>query len=280
VFPYVCVRYSTALAASARASLMGGKGLPLAVLHRAEEIEGRGPAPTHVLSRASVMTGQWLKHVDDFDGSRSRLLEARRAAIEEGDESSLPNVLMHLALCELWAGRWADAASHSQESVERAEQIGQGTAWVAAVRSLVDAHGGRVERAGVTADARWCGARAGANVGKHPIPFPRWRRSVAGVSGYNERRSYLVECYWPGVSEDKLAAATERTRTAASELRLDGHELRFLGSILVLADETVFCLFDGLEADVRAVSEQAGVPFERVLESLRIDGNQPQEEEQ
>jgi hypothetical protein len=44
----------------------------------------------------------------------------------------------------------------------------------------------------------------------------------------------------------------------------------------VPADETVFCLFDGDEADVRAVSEQAGIPFARVLESLRVDGNRPQ----
>jgi hypothetical protein len=43
-------------------------------------------------------------------------------------------------------------------------------------------------------------------------------------------------------------------------------------------DETVFCLFEGAEEDVRSVSEQAGVPFERVLASLRIDGK-PQEEE-
>ena len=49
------------------------------------------------------------------------------------------------------------------------------------------------------------------------------------------------------------------------------------GSILVPADETVFCLFDGVEADVRAVSEEAGMPFERVLESLRIDGRQRKE---
>ena len=48
--------------------------------------------------------------------------------------------------------------------------------------------------------------------------------------------------------------------------------MSFVGSILVLDDETVFSLFDGKEADVRAVTEQAGVPFERVLESLRIEG--------
>ncbi len=33
-------------------------------------------------------------------------------------------------------------------------------------------------------------------------------------------------------------------------------------------------VFEGLEEDVRAASAQAGIPFERVLESLRIDGNQ------
>jgi hypothetical protein len=35
---------------------------------------------------------------------------------------------------------------------------------------------------------------------------------------------------------------------------------------------TVFCLFDGEEADVRAVSQKAGVPFERILDSLCIGG--------
>jgi hypothetical protein len=52
-----------------------------------------------------------------------------------------------------------------------------------------------------------------------------------------------------------------------------------VGTIFVPAAETVFCLFDGLEADVRTVSSQAGVPFERALESLRIDGKQRQREE-
>jgi hypothetical protein len=99
------------------------------------------------------------------------------------------------------------------------------------------------------------------------------------VSGGAEHRSYLVECYWPGVSEGKLAAVAGRAHEAARELRDQGRELRFLGSILVHADETVFCLFDGEEADVRVVSEQAGMPFERVLESLRIDGTQRAKEE-
>jgi Protein of unknown function (DUF4242) len=92
------------------------------------------------------------------------------------------------------------------------------------------------------------------------------------VSRSSRSRSYVVECYWPGVSEEKLARAVLRVRKAANELRRQGGRVDFVGSILVPADETVFCLFDGVEADVRAASERAGVPFERVLESLRIDG--------
>jgi hypothetical protein len=98
------------------------------------------------------------------------------------------------------------------------------------------------------------------------------------VSGSDPSKSYLVECYWPGVSAEKVAAAVRRAEAAAHELRSQGREFRFLGSLLVLVDETVFCLFDGDEADVRTVSERAGMPFERVLESLRIDGNQREEE--
>ncbi|SRR6266536_4383068 len=86
------------------------------------------------------------------------------------------------------------------------------------------------------------------------------------------RRTYLVECYWPGVSEGKLAAAAARALAAAGELRRDGRDVQFLGAILVHADETAFCLFDGAEEDVRAVSTQAGIPFERIRESLWING--------
>jgi hypothetical protein len=85
-------------------------------------------------------------------------------------------------------------------------------------------------------------------------------------------KSYLVECYWVGVSAQKLAASATRMRATASELRRQGRNVAFLGSILVPADESVFCLFKGVEADIRAAGEQAGVPFERVLESRWIDG--------
>jgi Nickel responsive protein SCO4226-like len=80
--------------------------------------------------------------------------------------------------------------------------------------------------------------------------------------------TYLVECYWPAVTEQQHAAAAGRARAAAGELRPRGRGLEFLGSILIPAEETVFCLFAGCEEDVRAASQRAGLPFERVLESI------------
>lgn len=97
------------------------------------------------------------------------------------------------------------------------------------------------------------------------------------MPGGAQSTSYLVEYYWPGVSEQKLVAAAGQLRRAAEDLRARGHDLTYVGSILVRAGETVFCLFDGTEADVRSVSEQARVPFERILESLRIGGCAPPE---
>jgi 8-oxo-dGTP pyrophosphatase MutT (NUDIX family) len=93
------------------------------------------------------------------------------------------------------------------------------------------------------------------------------------MSRSDDSRSYLVECYWPGVSQKMLTRAVLRLRKAAIELRHRGRDVNFVGSILVPADETLFCLLDGDEADVRAITEEAGIPLERVLESLWIEGN-------
>jgi thioesterase domain-containing protein len=86
-----------------------------------------------------------------------------------------------------------------------------------------------------------------------------------------KRRTYLVECFWPGVDEGKFGLALGRAQEAAHQLRREGQDVEFRGSILVYADETVFWLFEGCESAVRAASEWAGLSFERVLEA-RIDG--------
>ena len=87
------------------------------------------------------------------------------------------------------------------------------------------------------------------------------------MSGSERSRTFLVECYWPGVDEERLATAEQRARRVAAELTRGGHAVAFIGSVLVPADETVFCFFKGCEADVREASERANMPFERVLEA-------------
>jgi hypothetical protein len=98
--------------------------------------------------------------------------------------------------------------------------------------------------------------------------------SVGCMPGSGYPSGFLVECYWPGVREEDIASVADRARAMASDLRGEGRPVAFLGTILVPADETVFCLFEGLEQDVRGVSARAGLPFDRVLASVRIDGEE------
>lgn len=97
------------------------------------------------------------------------------------------------------------------------------------------------------------------------------------MDGSGDPDLYLAECYWPGVTEQQLREAAGRARAAAAQFRRHGGELQFLGSILVPVDETVFWFFRGREEDVRAASVPAGVRFERVLKTLRIDGSSDDE---
>ena len=140
-----------ALLATARAGLVMGRGLSGEVVERAFEAEARA-ATSIFRSRVGSQLGQWLKYVDDFDGSRARLEAAQSQALEEGDESSVPNQLMHLAQLECWSGNLALAARYAGESFELAEQLGQSFGGPSAMRALIDVHTGDVERARVTID--------------------------------------------------------------------------------------------------------------------------------
>jgi len=76
-------------------------------------------------------------------------------------------------------------------------------------------------------------------------------------------RTYLVECFWPGVDEAQVAAAAERVADDASVVC---HEL-----ILVPADEIVLGLFHARsQTAIAEASRRAGLPSERIVESIRI----------
>jgi hypothetical protein len=83
----------------------------------------------------------------------------------------------------------------------------------------------------------------------------------------------LVESYWPGIDAAQVNTLAQRLRAASSPVA--SGEVRFLGSILVPSDETVFSFFEGEEADARALCARAGVPLDRIRESLRFSGREP-----
>jgi hypothetical protein len=73
----------------------------------------------------------------------------------------------------------------------------------------------------------------------------------------------IAECLLPGLT---LLTAGELARRITAELAGRPRPgVCFLGSLLMPGDEVLLCLFAGSEAEVRAVTERAGLPFERIL---------------
>jgi hypothetical protein len=88
--------------------------------------------------------------------------------------------------------------------------------------------------------------------------------------------SFMAECFWPGVTEQQLAEAGARARCATGAITAGGVSARYVGSILVPADEIALCLFEA--ASIEAASDlnrRAAIPFERILEVVRLGPRWP-----
>jgi hypothetical protein len=85
-------------------------------------------------------------------------------------------------------------------------------------------------------------------------------------------RTFLVECYAPGIDAQDVSAAAARARQAAGTLFETGIQLHYLGALFVAADEVVFHAFSATDrADVERASTTAGLQFERIVESVSVD---------
>jgi hypothetical protein len=85
-------------------------------------------------------------------------------------------------------------------------------------------------------------------------------------------RTYLVECYSPGITHADVESSARRAAAAASKLSHEGRAVEYDGAILVPEDETVFHLFSSGSAEVvREASTRAAVRFERVVESVAVN---------
>ena len=77
---------------------------------------------------------------------------------------------------------------------------------------------------------------------------------------------YAAKCFWPGVTEDELRLAVARAAREPGESRAT-----FRGALYLPGDELVLCLFDSpSRAAVKVASERAGMPCERVIETVWV----------
>ncbi|MDQ3932303.1 MAG: DUF4242 domain-containing protein [Actinomycetota bacterium] len=91
--------------------------------------------------------------------------------------------------------------------------------------------------------------------------------------------TFLVEHYWPGVTEAEFGAAAERLRSSADALAREGRPVRYLHSTLVPQDEAAFCVLAAeSQALVEEVYARARVRFERVLDAVDWSDSQGQSE--
>jgi hypothetical protein len=87
--------------------------------------------------------------------------------------------------------------------------------------------------------------------------------------GAGDVTTFLVEHYWPGVTESGFSAAAESLRQAADAIAASGGGLRYLHSTLVPEDEAAFCVFHAASRSlVEEAYARAGVRFERILDAV------------
>jgi hypothetical protein len=94
---------------------------------------------------------------------------------------------------------------------------------------------------------------------------------VAMVTSAELSRTYLVECYEPGLERAEVESATDRAHAASAELRSEAQKVEYVGAILMPDDEVVFHVFIAdCAATVREASRRASVVYERIVESVPV----------
>lgn len=94
------------------------------------------------------------------------------------------------------------------------------------------------------------------------------------VTALPDEGCHLAECLVPGMTKAFAASLGDRVRTEVVRSR---GPVSFLGSLLIPEDEVLLCLFAGPLTEVRALSERAGLPFERVVRCVGVGWTNPDE---
>ncbi len=78
---------------------------------------------------------------------------------------------------------------------------------------------------------------------------------------------YAAKCFWPGLTESELRLAAVRAADPGGEAQAS-----FRGALYLPREELVLCLFESVSREaVKRASEQAGMPCERVIETVWVE---------
>jgi DNA-binding CsgD family transcriptional regulator len=128
--------------------MVTGRGDPLSRIESALELDEPGEWQA-IYGRPRWIHAMILVWRDELDAAGAVLDEMHRAALDHGDEHSLPYILFYLARIEMLRGRFESASAYAQRAYEGAVETGQGNEqpFALTIKALVDAHLGRVEAA-------------------------------------------------------------------------------------------------------------------------------------
>jgi hypothetical protein len=83
-------------------------------------------------------------------------------------------------------------------------------------------------------------------------------------------QTFIVECYWPGMTEEAARDTLDRVARAAPEAS-PGEAVRPLGCMLVPSDGMALYFFMAPSgAAARRMGSRAELPFDRIVECVRV----------
>ncbi len=89
-------------------------------------------------------------------------------------------------------------------------------------------------------------------------------------------KSYVAECFWPGVTQTELRALDGRASHSARRTSGTEQAVHYVGSMLMPEDEVVFCFFEGPSAEaIATAARSAQIPYARIVGSTGLPHGEP-----
>ena len=91
-----------------------------------------------------------------------------------------------------------------------------------------------------------------------------------------DRRTFLVERYWPDIDEVRARALAVSLERTAQAMTAEGVAVEHVGSILMPRDRVVFSLIAAAdEASARQLTARVGAPADRIAVAIPLTEGQP-----